>query len=88
VNVVLQEWLRADPDTDTHWALFLIFDDHVHVLAVLDNRLIDERMSMPAARAVWNELRQQGWHHAIDEEVGRHEMSHQKLRDVAYQRKR
>jgi hypothetical protein len=82
-----QEWLRADHSTDTHWALFLIFDDHVHVLAVLKNRLIDERMSKPAARAVWNELRQQGWHHATDEEVIRHGMSHRRLRDVAYRRR-
>jgi hypothetical protein len=43
---------------------------------------------MPAARAVWNELRQQDWHHAADEEVSRHAMSHQRLREVAYQQKR
>ena len=48
-------------------ACFMIFDDHVDVLAVIGpNEHIDRTITPDAARALWNELRQRGWYQASE----------------------
>jgi hypothetical protein len=40
------EWMRAGDDTPAAWACFVIYDDHVEVLAVIGpntNKRIDRR---------------------------------------------
>ncbi len=79
------EWLRADDSTDVCWACFLIVENEVHVLAVIGaGERIDQSMSHDAARTVWNDLRQRGWHHATDEEIDQYRMSYRRLRAIAY----
>jgi hypothetical protein len=81
------EWMRAGDDTPACWACFLIFDDRVEVLAVIgSNERIDRSMTADAARQVWNDLKQRGWQHATDEELNQHQMSHRRLRQIAYGR--
>ena len=80
------EWLRAD-DTEC-WACFLVFDDRVDVLAFVGpTERINRSLTIDAARQLWNDLRQRGWHHATDEEIDQHEMSHRRLRGIAYERR-
>jgi hypothetical protein len=46
-----QEWLRAGVSTPACWACFVIFDDHVEVLAVIGpEERIDGSMTPDAAR--------------------------------------
>jgi hypothetical protein len=79
-----QEWLRSNHST-TNWACFNIFDNRIDVLAVIGpTERIHRTMSREEARALWNELRLRGWHHASDEEINDHEMSHKKLLGIAY----
>jgi hypothetical protein len=82
------EWMRAGDSTPACWACFLIYDDnHVDVLAVIgSNERIDGSMTADAARQVWNDLKQRGWYHATDEELNHHQMSHRRLRQIAYGR--
>jgi hypothetical protein len=81
------EWMRAG-DTPACWACFEIYDDKVRVLAVLSTGLIDRDMSVEAARDMWADLSRQGWQRTTDQEVNDHAMSHRKLREMAYGRKR
>jgi hypothetical protein len=81
------EWMRAGDNAPACWACFLIFDDRVEVLAVIgSNERIDRSMTFDAARQVWDELKQRGWYHATDEELNHHQMSHRRLRQIAYGR--
>jgi hypothetical protein len=84
------EWMRADDDTDTNWACFLVFDDdHVDVLAVISPKeQLDGRMTLAAARALSTDLRARGWHRATDAEIGAWGMTHKRLREIAYARRR
>jgi hypothetical protein len=41
-------------------------------------------MSPDAARALWADLRQRGWYRASEVEINHHQMSHRKLRRMAY----
>jgi hypothetical protein len=81
------EWLRND-STDT-WACFEIddADNRVRVLAVLSTGLIDREMTRDAARALWTDLKQQGWHRASNAELAQHHMSHRALRHMAHKLK-
>jgi hypothetical protein len=82
------EWLRADDSTDVCWACFMVYDDRVDVLAVIGpTERIDRSMAADAARTVWNELPQRGWHRANDEEIDQYQMSHRRLRRIAYERR-
>jgi hypothetical protein len=82
------EWMRAGDNARACWACFLIFDDRVEVLAVIgSNERIDRSMTFDAARQVWDELKQRGWYHATDEELNHHQMSHRRLRQIAYGRR-
>ena len=83
------EWLRAGDDTPACWACFLVFDDHVEVLAVLGpTERIDRAMSAEDARAIWRDLIARGWSRATDADVVRHDMTLKKLREIAYGRAR
>jgi hypothetical protein len=55
---------------------------------VLSTGLIDRDMTLDAARSLWADLTQQGWYKASEAELNHHQMSHRKLRDMAYGRKR
>ena len=83
------EWMRAGDSTPACWAAFLIFDDHVEVLAVIGpHERIDRSMTPDDAREVWSDLRARGWHRASDAEIDRHQMTLKKLRAIAYERRR
>jgi hypothetical protein len=76
-----QQWLRAGDTTPACWACFVIFDEHVDVLAVTGpNQRLDRTITPDAARALWNELRQGGWYRAIT--IIR--SSRRRLRVIAY----
>ncbi len=79
------EWLRAGDNSPACWACFIVFDGHVDVLAVIGPKeRIDRSMSPDAARALWADLRQRGWYRASEAEINHHQMSHRKLRRMAY----
>ncbi len=79
------EWLRASDNFPACWACFLIYDDRVDVLAITGSKQrIDHSMSPDEAGALWADLCQCGWHHASEEEITRHQMSHRKLRSIVY----
>jgi hypothetical protein len=81
------EWMRAGDSTPACWACFLIFDDHADVLALISaTERIDRSMTLDEARALWNELQQRGWYRPRDAEIDDHEMTHRKLREIAYGR--
>jgi hypothetical protein len=81
-------WLRAGDATPACWACFLVFDDHVDVLAVIGpNERVDRSMTPDAARKVWADLRQRGWYRASDAEIDHHQMTHRRLRQIAYGRR-
>jgi hypothetical protein len=83
------EWMRAGDDVPACWACFLIFDDHVEVLAVIGPKeRIDGSMSPDAARQVWVDLRDRGWYRPTDAEIDHHQMTHRKLREIAFERRR
>lgn len=88
VTQMKMEWLRAGDSAPACWACFLIFDDHVDVLAVIGpNERIDGHMTLTAARKLWSDLKQRGWHHATDAEIDQHQMTHRALRRIAYGRR-
>jgi len=79
------EWLRASDNFPACWACFLVYDDRVDVLAITGSKQrIDHSMSPNEARELWLDLCQCGWHHASEEEIIRHQMSHRKLRSIVY----
>jgi hypothetical protein len=79
------EWMRAGDSTPACWACFVIFEDQVDVLAVVGaGGRIDRSMSPDEARALWTDLGQRGWYRASEAEVNHHQMSHRKLRRMAY----
>jgi hypothetical protein len=79
------EWMRAGDSAPACWACFLIFDDHVDVLAVIGPKeRIDRSMTPDAARKVWTDLRQRGWYRATAAEIDYHQMTHRRLRQIAY----
>jgi len=79
------EWLRAGDSSPACWACFIVFDGHVDVLAVIGPKeRIDRSMSPDAARALWADLRQRGWYRASEVEINHHQMSHRRLRGIAY----
>jgi hypothetical protein len=79
------EWLRASDNFSACWACFLVYDDRVDVLAITGSRQrIDHSMSPAEARALWADLCECGWHHASEQEVTQHQMSHRKLRSIVY----
>jgi hypothetical protein len=81
------QWMRAGDSAPACWTCFIVYDNHVDVLAVIGpNERIDRSMSPDDARALWNDLKQRGWHHATDEELNHHQMSHRRLRQIAYGR--
>ena len=83
-----QEWLRAGDSTSACWACFVIFDDHVEVLAVIGPmERIDGSMAPEAARRVWADLHQRGWCRVTEAELNNHQMSHRALRHMAYGRR-
>jgi hypothetical protein len=83
------EWLRKGDDTPACWACFLVFDDHVEVLAVVGaNEHIDRAMSAEDARTVWRDLIARGWQRVTDDDVARRAMTMRKLREIAYGRHR
>jgi hypothetical protein len=83
------EWMRAGDSAPACWACFLIFDDHVEVLAVIGPKeRVDRPMTPDEARTLWADLRERGWHRATDGEVDSHEMTHRRLREIAYGRER
>jgi hypothetical protein len=83
------EWLRAGDDTPACWSCFLVFDDHVEILAVISpSERIDRAMSTEDARTVWRDLIARGWTRATDEDVARREMTMKKLREIMYGRAR
>ena len=45
---------------------------------------IDRSMSPDEARPLWTDLRLRGWYRASEEEISHHQMSHRKLRRIAY----
>jgi hypothetical protein len=45
-------------------------------------------MTITAARELWNDLKQRGWYRATEDEVATYQMSHRKLRAMAYGRRR
>jgi hypothetical protein len=69
---------------NTHWACFLVFDNHVDILGVVGSERL-HRLNVPLdqARALWSELVLRGWHHATDDEVIEAQMTYQKLLDLA-----
>jgi hypothetical protein len=73
--------MRAGDSTPACWACFIIFEDHVDVLAVVGaGGRIDRSMSPDEARALWTDLGQRGWYRTSEAEVNHHQMSHRKLR--------
>jgi len=88
VRAVRQEWLRAGDSTPACWALFMIFDNHAEVLAVIGpSERIDGRMTLAAARKLWSDLKLRGWYRATDEEVVHHQMTLRALQKIAYGRR-
>jgi hypothetical protein len=85
------EWLRAGDHAPACWAAFLIFDQHVEILAVISpTERIDRAMSTDEARDIWRDLCARGWQRATDADIDRHQMTFKKLREAIYgkQRKR
>jgi hypothetical protein len=81
------EWMIAGDSA--HWACFLIFPDHVEVLAAISaSERLDRSMSTDEAREIWSDLRARGWRRATDAEIDRHQMTLKKLREIAYGRER
>jgi hypothetical protein len=77
------EWMRSDDNAPACWACFMVYDDHVDVLAVIGpNERINRSMLLEEARSLWADLRQRGWHRASKEEVDHNQMSHRKLRGI------
>jgi hypothetical protein len=82
------EWMRADDTTDTNWACFLIFDDRADVLALIGpNERVDRAMTHDAARQLWSDLHRRGWYRPTDAEIDACQMTHRKLREIAYGRR-
>jgi hypothetical protein len=82
------EWMRAGDSAPACWACFLIFDDRVDVLAVIGPKeRIDRSMQPDAARQVWTDLRDRGWYRATPVEIDHHQMTHRRLRRIAYGRR-
>jgi hypothetical protein len=82
------EWMRAGDNTPACWACFVVYDDHVDVLAVIGpHERIDRTMTPDAARALWTDLQARGWYKATDAEIDHHQMSHRTLRRMAYGRR-
>jgi hypothetical protein len=76
VGIMKLEWMRADDSTNTFWACFEIYDDRAHVLAIISHsERVDQRMTLDDARALWDDLRQRGWHHATEEEINQSNIS-------------
>jgi len=80
-----QEWLKSDDHSD-RWCCFLVFDDHVDVLARLGptQKIHRNGMTLDEARVLWNALVLQHWHHCSDDEIDAHAMSHRRLREIIY----
>src|SRR5262249_14302228 len=84
-RLMRMEWLRASDNFPACWACFLVYDDRVDVLAITGSKQrIDHSMSPDEARALRVDLCQCGWHHASEEEIIWHQMSHGKLRSIVY----
>jgi hypothetical protein len=67
----------------------LVFDNYVDVLAVISpTERIDRSMMLDEARALWTTLQQRGWCRATDAEIDNHKMTHRRLREIAYGRRR
>jgi hypothetical protein len=82
------EWMRAGDNAPACWACFLIFDDHVVVLAVIGPKeRIDRSMTPDAARKMWTDLRERGWYRATVAEIDHHQMTHRRLRQITYGRR-
>jgi hypothetical protein len=56
------------------WACFMIFDTHVEVLAIIGARS-------------WTHLHR-GWYRPTDAEIDHHQMTHHKLRQIAFKQRR
>jgi hypothetical protein len=79
------EWLRAGDSSPACWACFIVFDGHVDSSLSSDRRnaLIVPCHAM-RPRALWADLRQRGWYRASEVEINHHQMSHRRLRGIAY----
>jgi hypothetical protein len=53
------------------------------VLATLTNGLVERDMSVDAARQLWIDLCEQGWHRVAEQELNACRMSHRRLREIA-----
>jgi hypothetical protein len=83
-----QERLGAGVSAPACWACFVIFHDHVEVLAVIGpEERIDGSMTPDAARKVWADLQQRGWCRVTEADLNRNQMSHRALRRMAYGRR-
>jgi hypothetical protein len=80
------EWLRGDEDAPACWACFLVYPDKVSVLAILTNGLVDRDLSVDGARHLWADLCAQGWRRVTEQELNASQMSHRRLREMAYAR--
>jgi hypothetical protein len=70
VMTMRQEWMRAGDSTPACWACFVIFDDHVDVLAVIGpTERIDRTMTPDAARTLWADLHARGWYRATEADL-------------------
>ena len=59
----------------------------MEVLAVIGPKeRVDRSMTVEQARVLWSDLLQRGWSRPSDEEIEPHQMSHRKLRFIAYGR--
>jgi hypothetical protein len=88
VTTMRQEWMRAGDSAPACWTCFIVFDDRVQVLGVLGpSERIDRSMSVDDARVLWADLQERGWYRATDEEINHHQMSHRRLRQIAYGRR-
>jgi hypothetical protein len=83
------EWMRAGDSAPACWACFSVFDDHADVLAVIGPKeRLDGHMTLAAARALWSDLRRRGWYKPTDDEINACQMTHRRLREIAYDRRR
>lgn len=83
------EWLRHGDSMPACWCCFLVYDHHDEVLGVIGpTERIDRSMSPDDARKVWADLRARGWYRPSSTEIDAHRMTHRRLREIAFERKR
>src|SRR5262249_55646145 len=82
-----QEWLRHSNSAD-RWALFLIFEKSIDVLANISaDEHIHRTMTINEARVLWNELLLRDWHRCSEDEIVANAMTMAKLQAWMYSRR-